>query len=35
VFQQLLGHADPRTSAIYTRAAEAELTLALLDAGWL
>jgi len=35
VFQQLLGHGDPRTSAIYTRAAEAELAQALLDAGWL
>lgn len=35
VLQQLLGHADPRTTSIYTTAAEAELAGALLDAGWL
>lgn len=35
VIQQLLGHADSRTTAIYTRAAEAALAGALDDAGWL
>jgi site-specific recombinase XerD len=35
VVQRLLGHADPRTTSIYTRASAAELTDALTDAGWL
>ncbi len=33
--QQLMGHADPRTTSIYTTMAEADLTGVLDDAGWL
>jgi integrase/recombinase XerD len=33
--QQLMGHADPRTTSIYTAMAEADLTGVLEDAGWL
>lgn len=33
--QQLMGHADPRTTAIYTRHASFDLVNALDDAGWL
>lgn len=33
--QQLMGHADPRTTSIYTAMAEADLTGVLDDAGWL
>lgn len=33
--QQLMGHADPRTTAIYTRHASFDLINALDDAGWL
>ena len=35
VIQQLLGHTDPRTSAIYTAAHATDLTHALHDAGLL
>ncbi len=33
--QQLMGHADPRTTSIYTRHAPQDLITALDDAGWL
>lgn len=33
--QELLGHADPRTTSIYMRMAGRHLTAALDDAGWL
>lgn len=35
VVQRLLGHVDPRTTSVYTRASAADLTAALDDAGWL
>ncbi len=35
VLQQLLGHADPRTTAIYTKTTANELTNALNNVGWL
>ncbi len=35
VIQQLLGHTDPRTTAIYTTAHATDLTHALRDAGLL
>lgn len=35
VLQLLLGHADPRTTSLYTRLTGDELTAALDDAGWL
>jgi len=33
--QQLMGHSDPRTTAVYTRHASFDLINALDDAGWL
>jgi len=33
--QQLMGHSDPRTTAMYTRHASFDLINALDDAGWL
>jgi integrase len=33
--QQLMGHSDPRTTALYTRHASFDLINALDDAGWL
>ena len=35
VIQELMGHADPRTTAIYTRSVASHLVDALDDAGWL
>lgn len=35
IIQQLMGHADPRTTSIYTRLAATQLIAALDDAGWL
>ena len=35
VLQELMGHADPRTTAIYTRSVASHLVDALDDAGWL
>lgn len=35
IIQQVLGHADPRTTSIYTRASGVDLALVLNEAGWL
>jgi integrase/recombinase XerC len=35
IIQELMGHADPRTTAIYTRSVASHLVDALDDAGWL